>query len=133
MEYLIMMKNSTIVELPKLISQYRGYIQDPEGNAVELLEMFFVRDAIQALLGKKSNTELIAADLHREIRELDDTLWHQRPLFLEAITPMLLQNARRKRKFPREAWWWYLDELAEPRVKKTKQRKISEAEMVTYS
>jgi hypothetical protein len=27
-----------INELPKLISQYRGYIQDPEGNAIELLD-----------------------------------------------------------------------------------------------
>jgi hypothetical protein len=105
------MRYTAIGELPKLISQYRGYIQDPEGNAIELLEMFFVRDAIQVLLGKNSNTKLISPELHREIKELDDTLWHQRPLFLEVITPMLLQNARQKRKIPRDAWWWYLDEL----------------------
>jgi len=127
------MKNSTIDELPKLISQYRGYIQDPEGNAVELLEMFFVRDAIQVLLGEKSNTKLISSDLHREIKELDDILWHQRPFFLEVITPMLLQNARRKRKLPREAWWWYLDELIEPKTATTKRRKTSKEKLLLYS
>jgi hypothetical protein len=36
---------------------------------------------------------------------------------------MLLQNARRKRKIPRDAWWWYLDELAEPKTATSKQRK----------
>ena len=120
-------------ELPKLVAKYRGYIEDPEGNAVELLHMFLIRDAIEALLKDGRQSELISADLHREIKELDDTLWHQRPLFLEVITPMLLQNARRKRKFPREAWWWYLDELVEPKVEKTKQRKISKEEMLAYS
>jgi len=133
MENLTIVKNVTIDELSKFISQYRGYIQDPEGNAIELLEMFFVRDAIQILMGKKSNTRWISADLHREIKELDDTLWHQRPLFLEVVTPMLLQNARRKRKLPREAWWWYLDELAEPRAEKIKSHKISEEKMLAYS
>jgi hypothetical protein len=68
------MRSTAIGELPKLISQYRGYIQDPEGNAIELLEMFFVRDAIQALLGKANNTKLISPELHREIKELDDTV-----------------------------------------------------------
>jgi hypothetical protein len=96
--------NVSIDELPKLISQYRGYIQDPEGNAIELLEMFFVRDAIHTLLAKTSKSKFISPELHREIKELDDTLWHQRPIFVEVITPMLLQNARRKRKFPRDAW-----------------------------
>jgi hypothetical protein len=125
------MRSIAIGELPKLISQYRGYIQDPEGNAIELLEMFFVRDAIQALLGKTNNTKLISPELHREIKELDDTLWHQRPLFLEVITPMLLQNARRKRRFPRDAWWWYLDELvADKAIRSGKRKRSREKVMV---
>jgi hypothetical protein len=125
-----MRNNVSIHDLPRLTSKYRGYIQDPEGNAIELLEMFFVRDAIQVLLGKTSNTKLIPPELHREIKELDDTLWHQRQDFVEIITPMLLQNARRKRKFPREAWWWYLDELAEPKAATSKPRKMPKAKMV---
>ncbi len=117
------MQTRSIEELPKLVAKYRGYIEDPEGNAVELLHMFLIRDAIEALLTDARQPKSISSELHREIKELDDTLWHQRQLFLEVITPMLLQNARRKRRFSRDAWWWYLDELVEPKAELTAQRK----------
>jgi hypothetical protein len=119
------MQTRSIEELPKLVAKYRGYIEDPEGNAVELLHMFLIRDAIEALLTDARQSKSISSELHREIKELDDTLWHQRPLFLEVITPMLLQNARRKRRFPRDAWWWYLDELVADKASRSGKRKRS--------
>ena len=36
--------NFLMNDLIQLINKYEGYIHDPEGNAPEIMDLFFVRD-----------------------------------------------------------------------------------------
>lgn len=67
----------------ELIEKYKGYILDPEGNAVEIMEMLFVREKIQDFLESPDQITIIPPELHRTVMELDDQLWHNIDTFLK--------------------------------------------------
>lgn len=99
-------------DLAILINKYKGYIRDPEGNAPEIMDMFFVRDNMEHILENHDSVKNMSPELHRQIMELDDEFWHNIDLFLEIIGSHALQNARLKLNVPRKRWWWFIDELA---------------------
>ena len=103
-------------DLTQLISKYRGFIRDPEGSAPEIMDMFLVRDNIEQILENHDSVQNMSPELHRQIIELDDELWHKIDIFLEIIGSHALQNARIKLNVPRKRWWWFLDELTSKKV-----------------
>jgi hypothetical protein len=103
-------------DLTILISKYKGYIRDPDGSAPEIMDMFFVRDNMETILENHDSVKMISPELHRQIIELDDELWHKIDLFLEIIGSQALQNARTKLNIPRKRWWWFIDELASKKI-----------------
>lgn len=58
-------------KMKKLIEKYRGYILDPEGNAVEIMEMLFVRENIQDFLESPDKITIMPPELHRMVMELE--------------------------------------------------------------
>lgn len=98
--------------IEKLVEKYRGYILDPEGNAVEIMEMLFIREKIQDFLENPNKIAGVSPKLHRIVMELDDQLWHNIDNYLEIIGEFELKTARSKLGTPpRFHWWWYLDDL----------------------
>ena len=98
-------------ELTKLTQKYYGYVADLEGSPVEILEMLFVRDGIQQILGQMSPDESIPQPLYEQIYALDAVLWQNREVFLMVVGEKELEHARKQQKSSRAHWWWYLDEL----------------------
>lgn len=103
-------------DLTILISKYKGYIRDPDSSAPEIMDMFFVRDNMENVLENHDSVQTISPELHRQIIELDDELWHKIDQFLEIIESQALQNARTKLNIPRKRWWWFIDELAAKKI-----------------
>ena len=100
--------------LERLVRKYYGYVADPEGSGVEVLDLFFVRDKIQAMLDQLAPEEEVPAALYTRVYELDAWLWQERMSVLRALGEPELQHARRGQRSPRSHWWWYLDELKAP-------------------
>lgn len=103
-------------DLIQLINKYRGYIRDPEGSAPEIMDMFFVRDKMEQILESHDSTKNMSPEIHRQIMELDDELWHNIHLFIEVIGSPALNHARMQLNIPRKRWWWFIDELAPKKV-----------------
>lgn len=102
------------LSLEKLINKYYGYVTDPVGSDIELLDLFFVRDAIQHFLEQSMPEDVITPESYSRIYDLDNLLWNKRVLVLNTIGEATLQNARHQQHSPRVRWWWYLDELTAP-------------------
>ena len=103
-------------DLIQLINKYEGYIHDPEGNAPEIMDLFFVRDKMEKILESHDSVNNMSPEIHRQIIELDDELWHNIDLFLEIIGSKALHHARKQLNIPQKRWWWFIDELAQKKV-----------------
>lgn len=104
----------SVAALERLVRKYYGYVADLEGSEVELLDLLFVRDKIQAILDRLTPDEMVPASLYERIYDLDAWLWQERASFLMVVGEQALQHARRGERSPRSHWWWYLDELKAP-------------------
>lgn len=100
-----------VPELERLVRKYYGYVADPEGSGVEILDMLFVRDKIQRILDQSLPGDEIPISLYERLHELDQLLWEERGTFLLVIGERELEYARQQQRSPRSHWWWYLDEL----------------------
>ena len=85
-------------ELTKLTQKYYGYVADLEGSPVEILEMLFVRDGIQQILGQMSPDESIPQPLYEQIYALDAVLWQNREVFLMVVGEKELEHDRKQQK-----------------------------------
>ena len=101
-----------IDELERLVRKYYGYVADMEGSGVEILDLLFVRDKIQALLDKSTPEMGLPHPLYDQIHMLDRFLWEEQATFRVVVGERELQYARRQQRSPRSHWWWYLDELS---------------------
>ena len=93
---------------------YYGYVADLEGSGVEVLDLLFVRDKIQAILNRLTPDEAMPTSLYERIDDLDALLREERNTFLMVVGKEELRHARRGQGSPRAHWWWYLDELPAP-------------------
>jgi hypothetical protein len=103
-----------VAELDRLVRKYYGYVADPEGSGVEILDLLFVRDKIQSILDQLTPDEELPSSLYEHIYELDALLWTERGTFLLVLGEEELRHARREQGSPRSHWWWYVDELKVP-------------------
>lgn len=103
-----------VTELEQLVRKYYGYVADLEGSGVEVLDLLFVRDAIQTFLDQLTPDEALPSRLYTHIYELDALLWAERRTFLLVLGEHELRHARQSQRSPRSHWWWYVDELKAP-------------------
>jgi len=101
-------------QLEKLLHTYYGYIADLEGSAPEILDMLFVRDAIQSVLEQSTPATEMPGALDSRVYQLDALLWQQRSLFLQVMGEDVLDHARGQQQSLRSHWWWYMDQIQSP-------------------
>ncbi len=102
-------------QLEKLLRKYYGYVADLEGAGLEILDLLFVRDAIQAILEQSRPATELSSILYSQVYQVDALLWQQKTtLFLQVLGERELCHARRQQQSLRSHWWWYLDQMQLP-------------------
>ncbi len=101
-------------QLEKLLHKYYGYVADLEGSGLEILDLLFVRDSIQAILDQSRPATEFSTALYSQVYQLDALLWQQKNLFLQVIGEQELRHARGQQQSLRSHWWWYLDQMQLP-------------------
>ena len=104
----------SVAVLERLVHKYYGYVADLEGSGVEVLDLLFVRDKIQAILNRLTPDAALPISLYARLDDLDALLREERSTFLIVVGQEELRHARRGQGSPRAHWWWYLDELPAP-------------------
>ncbi len=95
----------SVAAFERLVHKYYGYVADLEGSGVEVLDLLFVRDKIQAILNRLTPDAALPTSLYECIDDLDAFLRAERSTFLMVVGKEEVRHARRGQGSPRSHWW----------------------------